>query len=255
MYRRSHPRPDAPASLLDLPSRVVMVDYDAPDELFDPADPRSAAEAVADKLGWSKAGFIWKVSASAGIKPGVRLHLWALANRPVTNAVIKRWAVGLGLEAVDTAVYTPAQPRYTADPIFDGLSDPVRYRMEMSPGPVLDVDPWVEAEAAFELAERLDAFRREQQRQAARQRRQANPDEKSRWLRYLEDRADELAEVERGGRHEAVKRHATWAAHRVAEGIIDRADALYLLEEAVAGFGDPRRHTRTIHDCFKAVGV
>jgi len=252
-YRRSQPRPDEPASLLDLPSRVVMVDFEGAGR-FDPADPGSAAEALRDRLGWGQAGFIWRASASAGIKPGVRLHLWAIANRPISTSCMKRWAESLDLDGLDLAVYTPAQPRYTADPIFDGLEDPIRHRLEMWPGPALDVDPWVEAEQAFELAERLDATRRQRQQEQARQQRAQAP-ESSRVRGWLEDRADELAQVGRGARHLEIKRHATWAAHRVAEGALRRDEALELLDWAVEGFGTPERHKRTIRDCFRAVGV
>jgi hypothetical protein len=67
----------------------------------------------------------WSFTGSHGIKPGIRLRLWFWADRPVEDRELKVW---LRDSPVDLSLYSPAQPTYTAAPIFVGMRDPVPYR-------------------------------------------------------------------------------------------------------------------------------
>ena len=56
-------------------------------------------------------------SASHGIKPGLRLRYWCWCDRAVSGPELRRWLRGA---PVDKSVFLPAQPIYTAAPVFAG---------------------------------------------------------------------------------------------------------------------------------------
>ena len=60
------------------------------------------------------------------------LHLWFFLNRPYSNAELKKYAKHVnemtGYKLIDTALFTPVQPHYTAAPIFEGIRDPLPTR-------------------------------------------------------------------------------------------------------------------------------
>lgn len=58
------------------------------------------------------------LSASWGIKPGVRAKIFYWGDRPINDGEAKALAADLPF-ACDPALYTPSQPHYFADPIFD----------------------------------------------------------------------------------------------------------------------------------------
>lgn len=79
-------------------------------------------------------GFIVHASSSAGIKPGIRMHMLIQANRKVTQNQIKGYfselnykaRVKLGHDLVDLNFYSATQPHFFADPKFyDGIQDPL----------------------------------------------------------------------------------------------------------------------------------
>lgn len=79
------------------------------------------------------AGFIVHASSSAGIKPGIRIHLILESNIPVTQGQLKfifstvneSSRQKYGSDLIDLAYYSAVQPHYFADPIFeDGMVDP-----------------------------------------------------------------------------------------------------------------------------------
>lgn len=87
----------------------------------------------------------WQASGSAGLKPGIKLHLWYWLNRPVSDAEAKGW---LKTAPVDRAIYNPIQIHYTARPLFiSGSYDPMRVRSGMRTGlsDVVDVPDVLEA--------------------------------------------------------------------------------------------------------------
>ena len=65
-----------------------------------------------------------QISSRWGIKPGIRAHLWYWLEEPRTSQQVSEWASGLPFR-VDHALFNPVQPHYTADPIFDGVADPL----------------------------------------------------------------------------------------------------------------------------------
>lgn len=73
------------------------------------------------------AGYVAKASGSAGIKPGIRIHMYLLSNIAVSNGQLKWLATKLnrlakeqfGFELLDTSVYDRVHLMYTADPVFE----------------------------------------------------------------------------------------------------------------------------------------
>lgn len=70
---------------------------------------------------------VWQLSASAGMKPGLRAHLWYWMDQPATGAQLKTWAKALG--SVDPSFFENVRIHYTADPMFQGVDDPVTARL------------------------------------------------------------------------------------------------------------------------------
>ncbi|ATS94068.1 putative replication origin binding protein [Pectobacterium phage DU_PP_V] len=79
------------------------------------------------------AGFVAHASSSAGLKPGIRMHLMLESNIPVTQGQLKFLFTTIndssklkyGGEIADLAYYSSVQAHYFADPIFkDGIVDP-----------------------------------------------------------------------------------------------------------------------------------
>ncbi|QIG60688.1 DNA primase C [Vibrio phage VPT02] len=73
------------------------------------------------------AAYIAKASGSAGIKPGIRLHMYMQATRAVSNAQLKWLAYQINrkckelhdFELLDTSVYDKVHLMYTAAPVFE----------------------------------------------------------------------------------------------------------------------------------------
>ena len=66
---------------------------------------------------------VWLSSSSCGLTTDLlKCHLWFWLDRPVTSEVMK--ATLCQRARVDTAVCTPSQPHYTADPILIDGADP-----------------------------------------------------------------------------------------------------------------------------------
>lgn len=108
----------------------VMIDVDSlpdTDGTF-ASDPASAAAGVRASLdpAFRNARCYWHASSSAGIKPGIRLHLWFWCSRPVESVEWRQWAKQWRL-VVDTSVYRTVQPHYTADPTL-AFPDPMAAR-------------------------------------------------------------------------------------------------------------------------------
>jgi predicted P-loop ATPase len=131
--RTKDPKPDLPIPTFDTaPHRWIMFDVDGPDIGINQAEhPTQAVEALRASLPspWNTAACYWQASASAGIKPGVRVHLWYWLDRPISDAEAKRIAVSLKVAYnVDAQLYQAVQPHYCADPIFVGGPDPMQER-------------------------------------------------------------------------------------------------------------------------------
>jgi hypothetical protein len=99
----------------------------------DPKDPELAGGAARMVLPkeFRSARAVVQLSSGAGIKDGLRVHLWFWLDRPVSDAEAKRW---LKSAPVDLAVYQPVGIHYTAAPVFDGVENPCPERLALLPG-------------------------------------------------------------------------------------------------------------------------
>jgi hypothetical protein len=101
----------------------------------------------------------WQHSSSAGIK-GERtanLHLWYWLDRPVCDFSLREWSKGLRDDSglpIDSMLYNPVQPHYTALPIIEGAPDPIEERSGLLradkdeltlPADVINLKAWVTA--------------------------------------------------------------------------------------------------------------
>lgn len=126
----------------------------------------------------------WQHSASAGIREDgkANLHLWYWLDRPVCDFSLREWAKALRGELglpVDSMLYNPVQPHYTALPIIEGAPDPIDERSGLIhgerdelvlPDSVVDLEAWVEAwreRRKEDLARRRAAARRARMNPAA----------------------------------------------------------------------------------------
>ena len=134
--RRLHPEynPDGsikiPATLQAAPRRWLGLDFDSipgPPHIDPLFDPDWVVEYVISLLPveFHGASFFWAFTSGHGIKPGIRLRIFCLLDRPLEDWVLKIW---LKNAPVDAAIFAPTQPIYTAFPLFIGGSDPVPYR-------------------------------------------------------------------------------------------------------------------------------
>lgn len=133
--RRLHPRrnPDGtiePATLRPAAHHWIALDIDtlACPNHIDPADePDEAVEYAVEHLPpeFHGATCFWQFTASQSIKPGLSLRLWFWSDRKLTDEELKIW---LADSPVDPAIFAPAQPIYTAFPIFEGSPDPLPWR-------------------------------------------------------------------------------------------------------------------------------
>ena len=139
LTRRIHDRPDEPAPFRASDRAWIMVDVDgieAPADIDATEDPDKAATYLIAQLPQEFKGVdcFWQWSSSQGFK-GRKLscHLWFWLDRPIADKDLKRWAkaynAAVGRKVIDDAVFTPVQPHYIADPIFEnGAVNPLRRR-------------------------------------------------------------------------------------------------------------------------------
>jgi hypothetical protein len=133
--RRNHPdHPQRPAPLWridddgELPPEMDLAGDRDPAPIDPVRDPELAIRAVLVTLPpeLGRTSCWWQMTASAGIKPGVRMRLWFWLGRPLSNAEAKRWLVDA---PVDRSLYSAVQPHYVACPIFEPPDlDPVPVR-------------------------------------------------------------------------------------------------------------------------------
>ncbi|BBL19276.1 putative replication origin binding protein [Vibrio phage KIT04] len=115
-------------------SRIIHMDIDGIDAPKDGMSIEEQARWCLDLLHElepdmfsSENAFIAKASGSAGIKKGIRLHMYMQANKAVSNGQLKWLAYQMnrkckeehGFELLDTSVYDKVHIMYTAEPIFE----------------------------------------------------------------------------------------------------------------------------------------
>ena len=125
-------------TLRDVPRALVALDIDgaALPAGCDPRDLAACHAAVAPTLPVELrgAGCVVQATGSHGIKPGIRIRLWFLLDRPYWGADLAAWLAEL--PGLDPTCFRPVQVIYTATPIFaDGAADPLPCRLLTVPGP------------------------------------------------------------------------------------------------------------------------
>jgi hypothetical protein len=113
----------------DRPSKLIHIDVDgvnAPDGMTMVQWPEYVITQLPKPF--QGVSYYYQFSSSAGIKPGIRLHLWFISTMPFDNSEFKRWYSHLPDEQqllIDDAVFRPAQVNYIQPPVFDGVDDPL----------------------------------------------------------------------------------------------------------------------------------
>jgi hypothetical protein len=143
--RLLHPDPDTgdAATLREWPRRWVALDFDGLQrpEWIEPVDLVGCAAVAIETLPdeFQGACFVVQATASQGIKPGIRIRLWAWLSRPTSGNELKWW---LRTAPVDQSAFSAVQLIYTACPIFSpGAKDPIPERLEVVPGEAVVVPP------------------------------------------------------------------------------------------------------------------
>lgn len=168
-------------------------------------------------------GMIIQWSASAGIKPGIRLHLWFWSSRPVCCDSLRAWADGI----CDVAPFNPVQPHYIADPLFNiGASDPLGCRWQYVPGPPVEMPATVRDRrghhAAQELArrERLHAAKVSRARAMLTGRTVGRELHERYALAALRDACAKILEAPVGARHAMIASQSLSTAALVLAGVL-----------------------------------
>lgn len=122
----------------DKPRHWVMFDADGFDcVLTDPNEEPAAAclEFVQATLPeqFHNATFVWQLSSSAGMKEGLRAHVWFWLDNPANSAQLREWHKVNGLK-FDASPFKSVQPHYTAAPIFESIEDPCEQRLGLVQG-------------------------------------------------------------------------------------------------------------------------
>jgi hypothetical protein len=140
--RLLHDDPDTgdPATFAEAPRHWFAVDLDktpcpAHVDLLD--DPDGAIDYLLQLLPPElyEASCWWQFTSSQGL-PGcentVSARLWFWNRDPLDDASLTRWALAAnkaaGRRLIDDSLYRAVQPHYIANPIFDGMPDPVPRR-------------------------------------------------------------------------------------------------------------------------------
>jgi hypothetical protein len=109
-------------TISDVPRDWACFDVDgAPESVagaFE-ADPEGEIARVVAGAWGSGVGYVWRVSGSAGVREGIRVHLYMMLDRPVTNTELAA-AYAAAPEWVDKSVLSDATKiLYTCDPDVD----------------------------------------------------------------------------------------------------------------------------------------
>jgi hypothetical protein len=190
-----------------------------------------------------RAGVILQWSSSAGLKPGVRAHLWCLLDRPVADKSLKAWVKSLG--GFDAGLYQPVQPHYTARPLFDGVDDPLRQRLFMRQGPRAQLPDEVCGQVEWDRREGM-RIERELQAQAKRGERELFTRARELQCKYeraaLRRACEAIRAALEGERHDTIRKEA-WATWRfVVDGRLDEHVWYDVLYSAGCAMLPARRH-------------
>lgn len=222
----------------------ICVDVDGVPTDRDPAtDPDGYAESARRVLPAELASgrCFYQLSASAGVKPGARVHLWYWLERRALDDALRTWANGV--EHIDASLFGAVQPHYVAAPLFIGphpegwgeaeLPDPLPRRTgfldgtpEVWPAGLMGVEKW--------------QAHQEQEREAREVARIARSYAAPRSIQGARSRAEgaiasSVAEIESagaGGRNAAICRRANFLGRVASTGAITLDEARRALELA-----------------------
>ena len=131
-----HDRAGVPARFREVPRSWVMLDLEpaAAPPCVAPADPEIAGGFLRKLLPppFQMARCVVQLSSSAGLKPGLRAHLWFWLDRALAREELERLLDGV--PGLDLATLRPRQLHYTASPVFLGRDDPIHERICILPG-------------------------------------------------------------------------------------------------------------------------
>lgn len=118
------------ATLDDVARAWVLIDLDSlecPEGIDFCAEPNRAAMYVRNSLPveFRTAACVWRASSNAGLKEGIRLHLWFLLSAELDTARLTHWLRNV---KCDKATFRANLPHFTADPLFVGREDPMARR-------------------------------------------------------------------------------------------------------------------------------
>lgn len=227
--------------------RWICVDVDGMPTEVDPAvDPDAyAADArrvLPDAL--ARGRTYYQLSASAGIKPGARVHLWYWLERRAHDDALRAWADSV--EHVDASLFGCVQPHYVAPPIFIGpapdwgeqhLADPLPRRTgwlegtpTVWPEGLMGVEKW---RAFCELSASV-ARAATSSRAAAMWNDYARSDagREARAAGAIRSSVDEILAAGEGARNHTICRKANFLGRVAAAGDLDIATARDALVEA-----------------------
>lgn len=225
-------------TIRDVPRRWLALDIEG--VLLPPAVPPSdlagcAAAALATfPTTLQGAACIVQASASHGIKPDLRLRVWAWLDRPLWGHELKRWLRGT---PADASVFGAVQPIYTAAPVLaPGMTDPLPMRMLMLPGQPVVVAPTPELLAPLPS--------RWPPRYTV-----AIPEKASTYVRAaLVRAAHRISTTQHPGRHPAIVGETARLARFIGSGLLTEGDIAAVVGEAArqAGKDDDREVSAAI---------
>jgi hypothetical protein len=144
MVRRVRSHADHEPTLLAAEHHWIALDLDAipcPEWIEVEREPKAAVEYVIERLPdeFHNATCRWQFTSSQGFKAStINLRLYFWADRPLSDSDLKSWLCGYepGTKdrrwpMIDGAVFSPAQPIYTAAPLILGMRDPMPQRSGM----------------------------------------------------------------------------------------------------------------------------
>lgn len=184
----------------------------------------------------------YQFSSSYGIKnKGLCLHLWYFLDRPASSFSLREWAKTIPY--VDSALYNPVQPHYTARPIFVGGDDPVEKRSGVVKGVrsrLLSLPESVVDNATFEANRAAEVKVQQERLEPYRRAAALNPfsgDEQKRYAELQLARAcDDIINAPTGERNKTVFGRAAWVGNLLPYLDENKAEAM-LLSAASTLFG------------------
>ena len=201
------------------------------------------------------AGCVYKLSSSAGLYGWgkVSMHLWFWLDRPVHDLSLREYFKAGGF---DISFSKAVQPHYTADPVFEGMTDPLAgVRLGRLPGrPVVEVplelvdgDTWRQRDL-----ERREAAKRDIEKRAKAAMADIAPSRaatRAYALKALQGACSDVLAAAEGTRHDQLIRGAYKMGGYCQPGFLDVGEVVQALSrtvEAVFPASRQRDELRTV---------